>query len=170
MRHPLRRVLAGLLLLALAACATAKRVDAANDVHALLLAIRDNDQAAFEAHVDRPALKREIEARLLAEAQADGRLAGLAAALAPSLAEAASEGLIQPQVFRFVAERYGYTPATKIPGPVAIAQSLKTLPDGRVCATREKDGPCLLTFTQGPDDRWRLSGFEGRLSELKPAA
>jgi 3-oxoacyl-(acyl-carrier-protein) synthase len=65
-----RLALAGLLCL-LAACATASRLDAANDVHALLVAIRDDDRAAFDARVDREALKAEMTARLSREA---GRL------------------------------------------------------------------------------------------------
>lgn len=165
---PKLRILAVCLLTAvIAACASVKKLDAANDVHALLIAIRDDDQAAFDAHVDRAALKREIQSRLTAEASKDQRLSGIAALLAPGLAELAGETLVQPSVFRAVAARYGYTPETKIPGPMVISQALKTLPDGRVCATRSKDGPCLLIFTKGPDGRWRLSGFEGELSELR---
>jgi hypothetical protein len=53
----------------LSACATVDRVDAAGDVHDLLVAIRDNDRATFDAHVDRRALKAEIEARLVDEAR-----------------------------------------------------------------------------------------------------
>lgn len=163
----MRAILITVLALAVTACASVKKLDAANDVHALLIAIRDNDQATFDAHVDRPALKREIQARLTAEASKDERLSGLAAFLAPSLAELAGEALVQPSVFRQVAARYGYTPQSKIPGPLAISQALRPLPDGRVCATRSKDGPCLLMFTKGADGRWRLSGFEGELSELR---
>ena len=55
--------------LSLSACATADRYDAAGDVHALLTAIRARDRAAFDARVDRQALKYEIEARLLDEAE-----------------------------------------------------------------------------------------------------
>ncbi|HVI31692.1 DUF2939 domain-containing protein [Phenylobacterium sp.] len=162
----MRAIVLGMAALALTGCATGKKLDAAGDVHALLLSIRDNDQAAFDAHVDRAALKREIQAKLVAEGGKDQRFGGLAAALAPSLAELAGETLVQPQVFRLVAERYGYTPRTKIPGPVAISSALKPLPDGRVCATREKDGPCLLTFTK-VEGTWKLTGFEGGLSELR---
>src|SRR4051794_20597232 len=54
-------VLAAPLVSGLAACATAQKLGAANDVHALLVSIRDDDQAAFDAHVDRPALKRQIQ-------------------------------------------------------------------------------------------------------------
>ena len=64
---PARRpklMLAALALLA-SGCATAERVSAAGDVHALLIAIRDNDHAAFDARVDRPALEHQLEARIL---------------------------------------------------------------------------------------------------------
>lgn len=163
----MRKILAAAAaLLLLAGCATAQKLDAANDVHKLLLSIRDNDQAAFEAHVDREALKRVIEARVAAEAGKDKRYGGLAAILAPALAEYAGETLVQPQVFKAVAAQYGYTADTSIPGPVAISGALKTLPDGRVCATRRKDGPCLLVFTKEAGT-WKLTGFEGDSSLLR---
>jgi outer membrane murein-binding lipoprotein Lpp len=153
----------------LSGCATAQRIDAAGDVHALLVSIRDNDQAAFDAHVDRQALKREIEARLMTEVGpakgGGGGLKALGALLAPTLADMAGEALLQPQVFRQVAEYYGYKPATPIPGQLAISSTLQALPDGRVCATRKKHGPCLLVFTR-QEGVWRLTGFEGALSEL----
>jgi hypothetical protein len=162
-----RAILFAILALTLGACATARKLDAANDVHALLIAIRDNDQAAFDAHVDRRALKGEIQARLVAEARKDPRLSGIASILAPGLAELAGETLVQPAVFRRVAEYYGYTPRTKIPNSIAISQTLRRLPDGRVCAITKKDGPCLLIFTKAPDGAWKLTGFEGDLSMLR---
>lgn len=163
-------VLVPVLLVAglLSSCATATRIDAAGDVHALLIAIRDNDKAAFNAHVDRPALKRSIEARLMAEADKatdDPGLKALGALAAPYLADAANRSLIQPSTFRSLAYQYGYRPDQPIPGQVAIAGALKTLPDGRVCATRKKDGPCVLMFTQ-EEGTWRLSGFEGDITDL----
>ena len=165
-----RLALAGLLCL-LAACATASRLDAANDVHALLVAIRDDDRAAFDARVDREALKAEMTARLAREAgrlKVEGLdLGRFGAVVAPGLANLAGDALIQPRVFRQVAEAYGYSADKPLPGTVAIASRLKARPDGRVCATREKDGPCLLVFTRSPEGRWRLSGFEGDLSSLK---
>lgn len=163
----MRAILVAALALMLTACATARKLDAANDVHALLVAIRDNDQAAFDAHVDRRALKGVIQARLVAEAKQDPRLSGVAAILAPGLAELAGETLVQPAVFRRVAEHYGYTPQTRIPNALVISQALRRLPDGRVCAVRAKDGPCMLIFTKGPDNRWKLSGFEGDISMLR---
>ena len=153
----------------LAACATAARIDAAGDVHALLVAIRDNDKRTFNAHIDRQALKSSIEARLMVEAEKatdDPNLRALGAFAAPYLADAADKALIQPSTFRSIAYQYGYKPGQPIPGQVAIAGALKRLPDGRVCATKSKNGPCVLIFTQH-DGVWRLSGFEGDISDLR---
>lgn len=164
----MRAIVIALLALTLSACATVQKLEAAGDVHALLVSIRDGDEATFDSLVDRRALKREIQARLVAEASKDSRVpAGLAAILAPSLAELAGETLVQPQVFRSVAEYYGYRADTKIPGPIGISTMLRQMPDGRVCAVTKKDGPCLLIFAEAPDGRWKLSGFEGDLSMLR---
>ena len=165
-----RLILLGLLGL-LAACATGSRLDAASDVHALLVAIRDGDGAAFDARVDREALKAEIASRLARETsrlKVEGLdLGQLGVVAAPALASLAGDALIQPGVFRQVAEAYGYSRDKPLPGTVAIAGRLKAMPDGRVCATFEKDGPCTLIFTRSAEGRWRLSGFEGDLTSLK---
>ena len=79
----------------------------------------------------------------------------------------AGNALIQPNVFRAVAEYYGYTPQTRIPGQIGISTALRQLPDGRVCAVKNKEGPCMLTFTKAVDGRWKLSGFDGELSMLR---
>jgi hypothetical protein len=153
--------------LSLSACATADRYDAAGDVHALLTAIRDRDRAAFDARVDRQALKYQIEARLLAEARnrkADNSLMAVAAVLAGPVADMAGEALIRPETFRAAANYYGYTPDKPLPGRIAIAAALRPAGDGKVCAAR-KDGPCLLTFTR-EGSVWRLSGFDASAATL----
>ncbi|HZZ68826.1 MAG TPA: hypothetical protein VFE18_11705 [Phenylobacterium sp.] len=156
-------ILAPLLaLLALSACATAQKIGAANDVHALLVSIRDNDTAAFDAHVDHEALKAELQTRL---AQ-NKKTKDLAALLGPSVIDFADQALVRPKTFRFVAEQYGYKRDSQIPGAIAISQALKTLPDGRVCATKKKDGPCLLVFTK-EQGVWKLTSFEGDSSMLR---
>lgn len=168
MRHLRVLALIGFTSL-MAACATATRLDAAGDVHALLIAIRDNDKAAFNSHIDRQALKASIEARLVSEATKrtkDENLRALGALAAPYLADAADKALIQPSTFRSVAYQYGYQPGQPIPGQVAIAGALKAMPDGRVCATKSKDGPCVLIFTR-KDGVWKLSGFEGDVADLR---
>jgi predicted small secreted protein len=152
--------------LTLTACATAQKLGAANDVHALLIAIRDNDSAAFDAHVDHEALKQELQAKLADRLARNDKVKGLAALLGPSVIEFADQALVQPKTFRMVAEQYGYKADTKIPSPLVIAQALKTLPDGRVCATKKKDGPCVLTFTK-ESGAWKLTSFDGDFSTLR---
>lgn len=157
-----------LAALVLASCATVQKLDAASDVHALLISIRDNDRPTFDSLVDKRALKDEIQSRLVAEARRDPRVPSvLAAVLAPGIAEVAGEALIRPDVFRAVAEQYGYRRDMQIPGVIGISTLLQPLDAGRVCAVTKKGGPCQLIFTQGPDSRWRLSGFEGDLSMLR---
>jgi len=156
-----------LMALVLSSCATVQKLDAAGDVHALLISIRDGDRATFDQLVDRRALKQEMQSRLVAEARTNRVPAALAAVLAPGLASIAGDTLIHPDVFRAVAEYYGYRRDMPIPGPIGISTRLRPLDDGRVCAVDKKDGPCILVFTQGPDTRWRLSGFAGDVSMLR---
>jgi hypothetical protein len=165
----IRRLAPLALLLSLSGCASVTRIDAADDIHALLLAIRDGNQAAFDAHVDRPALRLQIEGYLVLRARdapMDNSLKGLAMLLAGPAARAAGDLLLRPQVFRAAAEVYGYTPGQPIPGPLAIAGALKATGDGRVCATRRRNGPCLLTFAR-QDGFWKLTRFDGDPSELR---
>src|SRR3954447_888332 len=121
----MRRWLLGLMgVLALSACASVQRLDAANDVHALLISIRDEDNATFDAHVDRAALKQQFQAKLDRQIGDDKRLGGLAAILGPSVIDFAGDALVQPRVFKRVAQQYGYTPNTKIPNVVEVAGAL----------------------------------------------
>ena len=161
-----RLILALAATLALGACATAQKLGAANDVHALLISIRDDDSATFDAHVDHAALKQELQARLGDALGKNKKTRDLAALLGPSVVDFADQALVRPQTFRMVAEQYGYRRDTQIPNSIAIAQALKTLPDGRVCATRKKDGPCLLVFTK-EQGVWKLTSFEGDSSMLR---
>ncbi len=163
----MRKILiAAVAVLSLTACASANRLGAANDVHALLLSIRDNDSQTFDAHDDHDALKKQLATHIDAQIGQNKKVRVLAALLGPSVIDFADQALIQPKTFKLVAEQYGYTPATKIPGPIAIASALKTLPDGRVCATKKKDGPCLLTFTK-ENGTWKLTSFDGDFSTLR---
>ena len=78
-------------LLVLGGCATGERVDAAFDVHSFLITVRDNDRPAFDAHVDRPAIARQLEGtidrQIQGRARSDGARA-IGALLGPSLARA----------------------------------------------------------------------------------
>lgn len=158
----IRQIFLFALFAAIAGCATTQRLSAAGDVHSLLIAIRDDDQAAFDAHVDRRALEAELQARMVEktrEARLNQGVTGLGLLLSGPLARAAGGVLIQPEVFRAVADYYGYRPGTPIPGSFALAAALSPLPDGRVCARGRKNGPCLLTFAD-EGGTWRLVAFD----------
>jgi hypothetical protein len=176
LRPPLGTRLAGPVLAALAAaclnlagCATTQRLGAANDVHALLVAIRDDDDAAFDAHIDKAALEHQLEARILERTQAPGgndAVRALGALLAHPMARLAGEGLLQPAVFRAVAEYYGYKPGAPIPNQLEIAGALRALPDGRVCAAKSGGGPCLISFAD-EGGVWKLVSFDGDIKQLR---
>jgi len=155
------------LAIALSACATVTRYDAAGDIHALLVAIRDDDRQAFDAHVDRPALKAQMKSRLTAAAiQRGGALGGALAQMLGGVSDAVVDAALQPQVFRAVVEAKGYKPSQPLPSRVAITSSLRYLEGDRVCVVDKKDGPCLLVFANEAGT-WRLIAFEGPLDKLK---
>lgn len=167
----IRALLAVGLTLLLGACADAERISAAGDIHALLVSIRDGDQATFNAHVDRGALKSQLRARLMAEvtrrASGDPTAAALGALFGRSLVDAAADALIQPDVFRAIADYLGYSADRPIPGQIVIAQTLRRIDEDHVCIPRKKDGPCFLTF-KDENHSWRLTSFEGDIGMLKP--
>jgi outer membrane murein-binding lipoprotein Lpp len=150
----------------LAGCATAEKIDAAADIRTFLLAVRDGDRATFDAHVDKPALKANIEARLLAaEAGSHGAESreALGALLARPLVSVAVDALARPEVFRAAAELAGYGPETRIPGPLVLGQDLQPMPDERICALIRHR--CAFVFRR-EDGVWKLIDFEGDLGLL----
>lgn len=133
----------------------ATQYDAAEDVRAFITAVRENDKATFERHLDRPALRAQLlpQARAAIEAQAGP----LGAMLSGQLDESAVDRLIQPESFRLLLERSG-APA-RTPTAAEIATQLRVEGDGRVCLPRAPGGPCAVTFAQsgtGEAAVWRL--------------
>ena len=123
----------------------------------------------LDANARLHALEQELETRILDQTQARGTndvVQALGAALAHPLSRLAGEALIRPKVFRAVAEFYGYRPQTAIPNQLEIAGALRALPDGRVCAAKRHDGPCLITFAN-EGGTWRLVSFDGDISLLR---
>jgi hypothetical protein len=148
--------------LLLAACATTERLSAANDVHGLLVAIRDNDRAAFDAHIDRAALEAEIQEVLLRQTRAAGLgdgVTGLGILMSGPLSRAAGGVLLRPDVFRAVADEYGYSADKPLPGTVRLAAALTPVGQDRVCAKDPGTGACLLTFA-AEAGTWRLVAFD----------
>ena len=153
----------------LSGCATTMRIPAAEDVHQLMIAIRDDDGAAFDAHVDRRALEAQLQAMIVQRAarpDAPAAFRALAVIASGPISRAAGGLFIQPEVFRAVADYYGYRPGMRIPGVLAIAGALRPLPDGRVCATRGRGGPCLVSFAD-EGGTWRMVSFDGDAAMLR---
>lgn len=157
-----------LMGLLMACCAGVDRYDAAGDVHAFLIAIRNGDVQTFNAHVDRPALKEQLKARLMVQAaKRGGTMGALTALMARPLVGVAVDALVQPDVFLLVAESLGYSPDAPIPNRVVIAAALRRIDSTHVCAPIRKDGPCTLVF-RNEDGVWRLIDFDGDMSMLRP--
>jgi hypothetical protein len=159
----MRRLVVLLAFCLISACATIPRYEAAGDIHAFLVAIRDGDAAAFDAHVDRPALKAQLRSRLIAESgRSNGSLGALGALIAGPLVDIGVDTLVRPGVFRAIAADHGYTPDKPIPGVIAIGQFLRPLEAGRACVFTRRGGPCGLLF-KDEEGTWKLIGFEGRI-------
>lgn len=158
-----RSLLALFAAASLGACATIPRFEAASDVHALLVSIRDDDRAAFDAHIDRPALKAQLRSRLIAEGQSRHGIGGALAALAAGpLLDVGADALLRPEVFRAIAIEYGYDPRQPIPNAFLIGQYVTPLSDERACvATKHKGGCVLILKNEG--GVYKVIGFEGRL-------
>ncbi len=159
-----RALLTFLTIASLGACTTIPRFEAASDVHALLVSIRDGDRAAFEAHIDRPALKAQLRSRLMAEGEKQHGLGGaLAIFAAGPLINVTADALLRPEVFRAVAIEYGYDPKQAIPGAFLIGQYVTPLDGGRACVATKRRGGCVFVL-KDEGGTYRLIGFEGRLA------
>ncbi len=150
----------------LAGCATGERYDAAGDIRALLIAIRDGDRQTFDEHVDRSALKTNLRARLLAEAADRYGVESkqtVGALLAGPLVDVAVNALVRPQVFRAAADLAGYGAETRIPPSFILGRNLRALGQDRVCVVIHDR--CSFIF-QREDSVWKLTDFEGDVGLL----
>lgn len=162
-----RLTLIAALAILVQACAATTQLSAGSDIHAFLLSIRDDDQAEFDAHIDRAALKTQLRAKLIVDATSrGGDLGALAAVVGRPLVDFAVDNLVQPEVFRAAAAEFGYSPDRPIPNTLVIAEALKPIDADHVCITRKHDGPCVFDFTN-EGGVWRLTAFEGDRSLLR---
>jgi hypothetical protein len=130
----------------LSACGKAPAKDAAADVQGFLTAAESGDAKAFEAGVDRGAVRADLRRQLVSVAQENGVVVDGG----PS--EQALDRMIAPEaVARVDAEADG--PLKKLSG------DLVCLPDGTAAQT------CLLTFARQKKAKhrpagWRLVGMQ----------
>ena len=137
--------------LALCGCGSAQK-GAADSAHRLLAAAQKNDRVAFEAEIDRTAVRADVRRQVaeLAKATAldvDG---------GPS--EFALDRMISPDAFRLVDAAGG--PLRSAPTAGQVAKLMKQV-DGRHACLRDAAAPdaCLLTFAKAKN-QWRLVGMK----------
>jgi hypothetical protein len=154
------------LLVLLWGCVTAQQYDAASDIRAFLIAVRDGDRQTFDEHVDHDALKTNLKSRLLAAAAAEygpRSQQSVGALLAGPLVDVAVNALVRPQVFKAAASLAGYGSDTRIPPALMLGHDLKAMGSDRVCALVHKR--CVFVFKR-EDGVWRLIDFEGDVGLL----
>lgn len=137
----------------LAGCQEAQtRLDAAEDVHTFLIAVKERDQRTFDKHVDREALKADVRRQLTARA-GDGDAIG--AVLGSNQGDAILDRLIAPESFNLAVQQAGGGALDRTPSAAEIAAVLKPAGENRVCLPSGPGGPCAITFALDGDD-WRL--------------
>jgi hypothetical protein len=149
LRKTLVLVFAGL---SLAGCGGAAPKGAAETASRLLAAALNNDRVAFEAEIDRAAVRDDVR-RQVAEL---ARSTALEVDGGPS--EFALDRMISPDAVRVV-DASGRRP-TAAPTASQVAPLMKAVDDKRVCLRdAETRQDCLLTFAKGKD-HWRLVGMK----------
>ena len=147
---------AGLLLaagLSLAGCGGAAPPGAAESASRLLTAAFTGDRVAFEAQIDRAAVREDIRR------QVTGLAKGAALDVDGGPSEFALDRMISPAAFRLVhagsGEALSHAPTAKQVAP------LMRLVDGRHACLKDAEAPqrCLLTFGKAGRS-WRLVGMQ----------
>ncbi|HEY3695439.1 DUF2939 domain-containing protein [Phenylobacterium sp.] len=150
MRSPGWSGAAAALAIGLSACGDARQA-AAPDVRKFLAAVAGDDRMAFEARIDRPAVRADLKGQLLAVPE----VRALQDQLGDDTGDVAADKMISPESFRLL--RVG---AGQLPGKSAsaheIAGRLRVLAPERVCLRDETARDrCLLTFAR-QGGAWKL--------------
>jgi hypothetical protein len=126
---------------------------AAQTASRLIAASIAGDRVAFEAEIDRSALRDDLRRQIVEL----GQRQGVEVAGGPS--DFALDRMIGPRAFRLV--RAGTGEAVVVaPSPAELAKRLTNLGSKKAClAAPDATDRCLLTFAK-IKDRWRLVGME----------
>jgi hypothetical protein len=157
-------------LLALAGCGRLQeRYRAAQGVHDFFAAVQSGDQAAFDAHVDRPALRAGLKDRL-GKTLAGGDGGGILGALLGSRsADSALDQMITPESFRILWRKSGL-PTDRVPSAVEISPLLILKEPGKACVRKGlKSDQCVLDFMD-EDGTWKLVGVNPGRLKLGPVS
>lgn len=154
-RPMVRKVLAGALsalMVALCGCGVGVRASASVGIARFLAAAHDDDRKAFEAQLDRPALRDDLR-RQLAEL---GRRNGLV--VEGGASEFALDRMITPHAFHMVEARTGQV-LLAAPSAAQVEQLLTVSDRGRACLRDLRRDRCLLVFVK-EKGIWRLVAMQ----------
>ena len=136
----------------LGGCDLGVRANAAKGVERFLAAAQAGDRAAFEAAIDRPALRADLRRQLMDL----GRAEGLEVEGGPS--DQALDRMITPEAFRVVQAESGEALASA-PSAARLEGMMKVSDRRHACLSDAgSEGRCLLTFAKR-DNTWRLVGM-----------
>ncbi|MBU1379032.1 MAG: DUF2939 domain-containing protein [Alphaproteobacteria bacterium] len=145
-------VVLALAALGLASCNGSAPKGAAETASRLLTAAYKNDRVAFEAEIDRAAVREDVRRQVNDMA----RTKALEIDGGPS--EFALDRMISPDALRLV-DKTGARLTTP-PTARQVVPLMKVVDEGHVCL-KDVESPknCLLTFAKGKDPKWRLVGM-----------
>lgn len=146
------------LALLLGACGVDVRADASQGIARFLDAVRRGDRKAFEASIDRPALRSDLGDQLAELGRQSGVDVG-----APS--EFALDRMITPEAFSLVEARTGQA-LPMAPTAAQVALTMTVRDKTHVCVDDPARHRCLISFAKR-DGTWRLVGM--RATDLKIA-
>jgi hypothetical protein len=142
--------LLAVLTVGLNGCGTAVPKGAVESASRLLAAVMSGDRAAFEAQIDRAALRADVRRQVAEIAK------GSTLDVEGGPSEFALDRMISPDAVRVV-DPSGAAPAAP-PTPAELKPLMRKM-DGKRACLREADGQnCVLTFAKGKD-HWRLVGM-----------
>jgi hypothetical protein len=133
----------------LSGCATVPAMTARDDVRRFLVAIRNNDQATFDATVDQQALIGSIAASQCLRTGARGE--PFFSCVETTVARMDAVPL---SAFRGIAASFGYERGRLPAGFVGVTARRDAY--DQVCVTNKPLGACVLWF-RGEGDSWRLT-------------
>lgn len=148
-----RFIFACFIAASLAGCSVGGAGGAAETASRLLAAAAKGDRVAFEAEIDRPAVRDDVRRQMSQVA----RTRSLDVEGGPS--EFTLDRMISPDALRMVRAGTGET-VTAAPSARQIAARMKTI-DGKHACLRDSAAPerCLLTFGKAKGS-WRLVGMQ----------
>lgn len=157
-----RLTLIAFATLALCGCGGSAPKGAVEAAQRLTVAALQNDRVAFEAEIDRPAVRDDVRRQLAAMAKDKS----LDVEGGPS--EFALDRMIGPDAVRLV-DPAGHA-ATVAPSAEALARQMRTQESGQVCLQdAARPDSCLLTFAKAKGS-WRLVGMQASDIRIQVAA